>query len=64
MFINYEGLIPIIGIITLLLMAYAIIPASKDPIKNKEWIKTWKPKIKWLAPLVILFGILELFNVF
>jgi hypothetical protein len=63
MIINYEGLIPIAGGIYALLIAHGKVVASKDNVKFEEWKKTWKPIINWLAPVVILFGLLELFSV-
>jgi hypothetical protein len=61
--INYEGLIPILGGIYALLIVHGKVIVSKDPVKFEEWNKTWKPKINWLAPAVIIFGLLLLFRV-
>lgn len=61
--INYEGLIPIAGGIYALLIAHGKVAVSKDNVKFEEWKRTWKPKLNWLAPAVILFGLLELFSV-
>jgi len=59
---NYEGLIPIVGGVVALLMAYGIIPVNNDPMKNDDWIKKWKPTLTWLAPGVIVLGFLLLFR--
>lgn len=61
--LNIEGLIPILGGIFALLAVHGKIVISKDPVKIEEWKKTWKPKINWLGPLVIIFGLLQLFRV-
>jgi len=60
---NYEGLIPILGGVVVLLMVFGIIPANNDPKKSEEWVTKWKPIMIWLAPFVIIFGFLLLFRV-
>ena len=61
--INYEGLIPILGGIFALLAVHGKLAISKDPVKFEEWKTTWKPIINWLGPVVIIFGLLQLFRV-
>ncbi len=57
MAINPEGLIPIIGGVFAYLMATGRYNPSKDPVKWEEWQFRWGPKLKILAPIVILFGV-------
>ena len=58
--VNLEGLIPLLGGLYAFLLARGIMRASKDPVKNDAWRRKWGPILKWIAPLVILFGILQL----
>ena len=60
MSINLEGLIPLFGGIYAYLMATGRYNPSKDPVKGEEWRLRWGPKLKILAPIVILFGIAQL----
>ena len=59
MAINPEGLIPIIGGTFAYLMATGRYNPSKDPIKWEEWLLKWGPKLRILAPIVILFGVAQ-----
>jgi hypothetical protein len=59
MVINPEGLIPIIGGTFAYLLATGRYNPSKDPIKWEEWKLRWGPKLKILAPVVIVFGIAQ-----
>jgi hypothetical protein len=59
MVINPEGLIPIIGGIFAYLLATGRYNPSKDPIKWEEWKLRWGPKLKILAPVVIVFGVAQ-----
>ena len=63
MSLNPEGLIPLLGGLYAFLLARGVVRASKDPIKNEAWLRKWGPTLKWLAPLVILFGLLMLVGV-
>ncbi len=57
MALNYEGLIPILAGAYLFLLAHGTLPAGKDPAKAEQWRKQWAGTLKWLAPLVVLFGV-------
>ena len=57
---NLEGLIPLLGGLYAFLLACGVVRASKDPIKNEAWLGKWGPKLKWIAPAVMVFGILQL----
>ena len=59
MAINPEGLIQIIGGVFAWLMATGRYNPSKDPVKWEEWLRRWGPKLKILAPIVILFGVAQ-----
>lgn len=61
---NYEGFIPItVGVYTLL-MAYKVIPRNPNNSKKwEEWDNRYGKLIKIVAPLLILFGILQLTRV-
>jgi hypothetical protein len=63
MSVNPEGLIPLLGGLYAFLLACGVVRATKDPIKNEAWLRKWGPTLKWLAPLVILFGLLMLAGV-
>ena len=57
---NYEGLIPI------LFGAYFLFRVNYLPISNPkmiEWKSKYKGLINILAPLIILFGLLQLFSI-
>ena len=61
---NPEGLIPIIGGIMVYLYANGTFPKNpKDPQKMEAWRKKFWPIIKFLGPIVILFGVLQLIGV-
>jgi len=59
MTVNAEGLIPIVGGIFAWLAATGRYNPSKDPVKWEAWRLAWGPKLKILAPIVILFGIAQ-----
>jgi hypothetical protein len=58
--LNLEGLIPLLGGLYAFLLARGVLPASKDAVKNEAWRRKWVPILNWLAPLVILFGVIQL----
>ncbi len=60
---NLEGLIPLLGGLYAFLLARGVLRASKDSAKNDAWRRKWGRLLKWLAPLVMLFGILLLTGV-
>ena len=57
---NLEGLIPLLGGLYALLLARGVLSASRDEVKNEAWRRKWGPTLTWLAPLVILLGVLQL----
>ena len=60
-----QGLIPILFGTYAWLLAYGIVPRNpKDPEKMALWHRKFGPMMKVLAPLIILFGILQLLGVF
>ncbi|MGD8961780.1 MAG: hypothetical protein PVF29_14325 [Desulfobacterales bacterium] len=61
--VNLEGLIPLLGGLYAYLLARGVVRASKDPAKNEAWLRKWGPTLKWLAPLVMLVGLLLLIGV-
>jgi hypothetical protein len=61
---KWNGLIPILGGIYGLLLAYRVVPRKpKDPEKMELWHRKFGKMIKILSPLLIIFGILELLGV-
>jgi hypothetical protein len=60
MAINPEGLIPILGGVFAWLAATGQYKPSKNPVKWEAWRLVWGPKLKILAPIVIIFGIAQL----
>ncbi len=60
MAINPEGIIPIVGGVAAWLMATGRYNPSKDPVKWEAWRSRWETRLKIFAPVVILFGIVQL----
>ncbi|MBI3999728.1 MAG: hypothetical protein HY351_03855 [Candidatus Omnitrophica bacterium] len=61
---NLEGLIPIAGGIVIMLFANGTFPKNqKNPAKLEAWRKKFGPAIKILGPVVILFGVVQLFGI-
>jgi hypothetical protein len=61
---KWHGLIPIVGGIYGLLLAYRVMPRKpKDPEKLELWHRKFGKMMKILCPFLIIFGILELLAV-
>lgn len=61
---NFEGLIPIIGAAVCLLVSAGIIPRNpKNPEQLEQWRQKFGPVVNFLAPLVILLGLLQLVRI-
>lgn len=62
---NLEGLIPILGGVYGLLLAQGVLPRTpKDPEKMDLWRQKFGGMMTVICPLLILFGIAQLFRVF
>lgn len=61
--INLEGAIPILGGLVVWLAATGRYHLSKDPARGEAWRRQWGPKLKILAPIVILFGVLQFLGI-
>jgi len=61
--INPGGVILILGGIFAWLVATGRYNPSKDPVKGEAWRRQWGPKLTILAPIIILFGVLQLFRI-
>jgi hypothetical protein len=62
---QWGGLIPVIGGIYGLLLAYRVLPRNpKDPEKMELWHRKFGKMMKIICPFIILFGILDLFRIF
>lgn len=60
-----QGLIPILGGVYGLLLAKGVLPSHvKDPEKTEFWRRRYGWILMIAAPVVILFGIAELFGLF
>jgi hypothetical protein len=58
---KWKGLIPILGGIYGLLLAYRVIPRKpKDPEKMELWHRKFGKLMKIISPIIIIFGILQL----
>lgn len=58
---NPEGLIPILGGVLLWLVAIGVLPKNpKKPEQLQEWRQKYGKVIKILAPIVLVFGIVQL----
>lgn len=60
---NLRGLIPIIGGVYCLLVAFRVVRVSKNPEANELWLRRFGTLMKILGPIVILFGLAELLGV-
>jgi hypothetical protein len=56
--LNPEGIIPIVGGLLVSLIGYGVLQ-----VKNEAFVQKWQSHLKWLGPLVLLFGLLLLFRV-
>ena len=61
--LNFSGLIAVAGGIYGLLAAFSIVRVSKNQPANDEWLRKFGSVLKILSPVVILFGVAELFGV-
>ena len=61
---DFTALIPITGGIFGLLAAFRIISVSKDVLANEQWLQKYGPMIKVISPLLIVFGLAQLFGMF
>lgn len=62
---NLKGLIPIFGGIYGLLLAQGVLPRNpKDPEKMELWRRKFGGMMTVLCPLLVLFGIAQLFGAF
>jgi len=64
MHLNVSGLILIAGGIYALLGVYRVVPLSKNAESNELWVRKFGPAMKVISPIVILFGLGELFGLF
>jgi len=61
---NLGGLIPLLGGVYCVLVAFRVVPVSKNPQANEQWLQKYGTWLKVLGPIVILFGLAELFGTF
>jgi hypothetical protein len=61
---NLGGFIPLLGGIYFLLVAFRIVRVSKNPEANELWLRKFGTWMKILGPIIILFGLAEIFGVF
>jgi hypothetical protein len=61
---NLGGLVPIIGGVYCVLVAFRVVRVSKNAEANELWLRKFGTLMKILGPIVILFGVAELFGVF
>ncbi len=61
---NLGGLIPLLGGVYCLLVAFRVVRVSKNPQANEQWLQKDGTWLKILGPIVILFGLAELFGAF
>ncbi len=59
---NLSGLIPLLGGVYCLLVVFRVVRVSKNPDANERWLQKYGTWLKILAPIVILFGLAELFG--
>jgi hypothetical protein len=61
---NLGGFITIGAGIYVLLATFRVVPLSSNPQANERWLQKFGPAMKVLCPLLILFGLGELFGLF
>ncbi len=61
---NLEGLIPLVGGVYCMLVAFRVVRVSKNPEANELWLRKFGTLMKILGPIVILYGLAQLFGVF
>jgi hypothetical protein len=61
--VNLEGLIPLLAGVYCLLVVFGVVRASKNPESNEVWLRKYGTLMKILGPIMILFGLAELFGV-
>lgn len=59
-----EGLIPLLGGVYCVLVAFRVVRVSKNPEANEQWLQKYGTWLKILGLIVILFGLAELFGAF
>ena len=64
MHLNWSGLIPIALGIYVLLAVFRVVQLSKNAEANEQWLRKFGPMMKVLGPVVILFGLGQLFGLF
>ena len=61
---RWRGIIPIVGGIYGLLLAYRVLPRRpKDPERMELWHRKFGKMMKIICPLLIVFGVLELLGI-
>jgi hypothetical protein len=64
MHLRLGGLIPIAGGIYGVLAASGVVRVSKNPEANELWLRKFGPMMMIISPLIIVFGIAQLFGLF
>jgi hypothetical protein len=62
--LNLSGSIFIAGGIYVLLVSFRVVPLSKNLEANEQWLRKFGPMMKIIGPVVILFGLGQLFGLF
>jgi hypothetical protein len=57
-----DGLISFLGGLYCTLIAFGVVRASKDAAKEAAWRAKWSPFLKIAGPLVMAFGIWNMFR--
>lgn len=60
---NPKGLMILLGGFFMLLMARGVVPIGKDPEQGEKMRRRWGTAMKWLGPLTMLVGIMELLGI-
>ena len=60
----FSGIIAIAVGAYALSAAFGLVPLSRQPEANKQWLERFRTLIKICSPIVILYGLGEVFGLF
>ncbi len=64
MHLNLSGLVFIAGGVFGLLAAFRVVRVTNNPEAGERWLRKFGPMMKVIGPIIILFGLRQLFGLF